>query len=332
MTTGPLFILGAPGSGTSLLYRALCLHPRAAWISNYNRRLAALPQVAMLNRLGHGALDVRRQAWFGEDGENVQHSGQRRALRERAVPRPVEGEPLFRRRRVLADLDDGIPDAEQLMLRTDLARLTRAAGGGVLVSKRLGHNRRIALLAEIFPDSKFLVMSRDGRAVARSLLAADWWPRAHIWWWGGTPADWAKDGGDPTELAAEHWVHEVQAIDEGLTGLSSRRVLRVSVRVAAALTARRTHRDGSVRWPRGGPGLAGGAGPDPVPGPAPARRPGQGRPADRRDPGRHLAVTRLPGLTAPRQSATLKIRLGPPPSGRKSYAANRPFPDKRSPS
>ncbi len=228
MTTGPLFILGAPGSGTSLLYRALCLHPRAAWISNYNRRLAALPQVAMLNRLGHGALDVRRQAWFGEDGENVQHSGQRRALRVRAVPRPVEGEPLFQRRRVLADLDDGIPDAEQLMLRTDLARLTRAAGGGVLVSKRLGHNRRIALLAEIFPDSKFLVMSRDGRAVARSLLAADWWPRAHIWWWGGTPADWAKDGGDPTELAAEHWVHEVQAIDEGLTGLSSRRVLRVS--------------------------------------------------------------------------------------------------------
>jgi hypothetical protein len=120
------------------------------------------------------------------------------------------------------------PDGEQRRLRTDLERLTRAAGGGVLVSKRIGHNRRIPLLAEIFPESRFVVMSRDGRAVARSLMTMAWWPDSEIWWWGGTPRDWAGEGRDPVELAARHWVEEVERIEEGLSGLLRARVLRVS--------------------------------------------------------------------------------------------------------
>jgi hypothetical protein len=226
--TGPLFILGAPRSGTSLLYRALALHPQAAWINNYNRRLTALPEVAVLNRLGRRSPQVRRRVWFGEDGDNAYRYDQRRSLFERFFPQPVEGEPLFERRRVVQDPPDSVPDAEQLLLRADLERLTAAAGGGTLISKRIGHNRRVQLLASIFPDSKFVVMSRDGRAVAKSLLSVDWWSDTDIWWWGGTPMDWARDGGDPLELAAKHWVHEVEAIEEGLVGISSRRVLRVS--------------------------------------------------------------------------------------------------------
>ncbi|MBV9253816.1 MAG: sulfotransferase, partial [Actinobacteria bacterium] len=34
----PLFLVGAPRSGTSLLYKALCLHPDAAYISNWVNR------------------------------------------------------------------------------------------------------------------------------------------------------------------------------------------------------------------------------------------------------------------------------------------------------
>ena len=114
--TGPLFILGAPRSGTSLLYRALALHPQAAWINNYNRRLTALPELAVLNRLGQRAPDVRRRVWFGEDGDNAYRYGQRRSLFERFFPQPVEGEPLFERRDVVQDPADPIPDAEQLLL------------------------------------------------------------------------------------------------------------------------------------------------------------------------------------------------------------------------
>ena len=225
---GPLFIVGAPRSGTSLLYSVLALHPRAAWISNYNRRLAAFPEVAYLNRLGPRAPHVRRRVWFGEDGDSAYRYGRRRSLLERVFPQPVEGEPLFRRRRVLQGLPDPVPDAQQLRLRSDLERLARASGGEILVSKRIGHNRRIPLLAAIFPESKFVVVSRDGRAVARSLIAVDWWPETDIWWWRGTPRDWEGEGHDPLELAARHWVEEINAIELGLTGLPRRRVMRVS--------------------------------------------------------------------------------------------------------
>lgn len=223
-----MFIIGAPRSGTSLLYRVLALHPRAAWISNYNRRAVVLPEVALVNRLAARAPNLRRRVWFGEDADNAYRYNGRRSLLERAFPQPVEGEPLFEHRRVLEALPGDVPDDRQARLARDLARLTRASGGRVLLSKRIGHNRRIPLLASIFPDSRFVVLSRDGRAVARSLVSVDWWPESEIWWWGGTPQDWAGQGLDPMELAARHWVHEVEAIEAGLAGLPRRRVLRVT--------------------------------------------------------------------------------------------------------
>lgn len=222
-----LFILGAPRSGTSLLYRTLALHPDAAWISNYGRRLPALPEVAVLNRLARRLPRRRQRVWFGPQGDNAYRYGERRGLTDRLFPQPVEGEPVFERRGVLQGLEGHASTPEQRRLRTDAARLTRAAGGRVLVSKRIGHNRRVGLLDEIFPGARFVVVSRDGRAVVRSLLAVDWWPDSPVWWYGGTPRDWIAAGGDPHQLAAHHWVREVAAIEAGLAGVPPARVLRV---------------------------------------------------------------------------------------------------------
>lgn len=224
----PLFILGAPRSGTSLLYRALALHPEAAWISNYGRRATTLPEINVLNRVAGWLPDRRRQVWFGKDGDNAYRYGGGRSLLDRAFPQPVEGESVFERRQVLQGLDRTACSTRQLRLRSDLDRLTRAAGGRVLVSKRIGHNRRIGLLGEIFPEARFLVMARDGRAVARSLLGVDWWPDSYIWWFGGTPRLWVGCGGDELELAARHWVREIEAIEEGLALVPEHRVLRVN--------------------------------------------------------------------------------------------------------
>ncbi|MGB0100792.1 MAG: sulfotransferase [Nocardioides sp.] len=225
---GPVFIIGAPRSGTSLLYRALALHPDAAWISNYGRRLPMLPEVAALNRLCRSAPGIRRRVWFGADGANAYRYAGGRTLLDRVFPQPVEGEPVFEHRGVLQGLDRTGCTDRQLRLRSDVDRLVRASGGRVLVSKRIGHNRRIGLLAEIFPDARFIVVTRDGRAVARSLLAVDWWPDTHIWWFGGTPRDWGRAGGVPLDLAAHHWVREVAGIEEGLALVPEHRVSRLT--------------------------------------------------------------------------------------------------------
>ena len=146
-------------------------------------------------------------------------------------------------------------------------------------------------------------MSRDGRAVARSLLAVDWWPDTDIWWWGGTPRDWAREGGDPLELAAKHWVHEVEAIEEGLAGISSRRVLRVSYEALVRSPHRRAHRDRRLRRPRRRPRVAGRAGHGALPRQEPAGPGSRARPPRGEIQAAHAATmrcsARVPGMTRP---------------------------------
>jgi hypothetical protein len=154
----PLFVLGAPRSGASLLGRALALHPDAV--------------------LAHGI-----------------------------------------------GLDSGFDEG---LLRDHLAGLARIAGASTVVSTWSGHNRRVEALDAIFPECRFVVMSRDWGAAARALAAADWWPDTDLWWYGGTPRDWESCGGDPLELAARHWVREVEAIESGLAAVAPERVHRVS--------------------------------------------------------------------------------------------------------
>ncbi len=215
----PLFVVGAPRSGTSLLYRALALHPDAAWISNYHRRLPAVPEVAVLNRVARRWPATRSRVWFGEEGDNAYRYAGRRSLLERVFPQPVEGEPVFAHRGVGESGPTPTPDDRQARLARDLRRAVRASGGTVLVSKRIGHNRRVPLLHGIDPEARFVVVTRDGRAVARSLAKVDWWPESHIWWYGGTPVEWAAEGRDPVELCARHWVREVEAIRSGVAAV-----------------------------------------------------------------------------------------------------------------
>jgi hypothetical protein len=225
--TGPLFLVGAPRSGTTLLYKALCLHPHVAYISNWTRRVPALPVLAVLNRIPPHLPRTRRAVWFGPTATDAYAYGRRRLLWERLFPAPVEGEPVYRHCGVGQD-QDGPPDQHQVAcLRRSFAALQRFAGGALLVSKRIANNRRIPLLAAAFPDARFVHLIRDGRAVAYSLSRVDWWEHDVVWWYGGTPRRWRDEGGDPWELCARHWVRELAAIEEGLQAVAPDQRLEV---------------------------------------------------------------------------------------------------------
>jgi Sulfotransferase family len=225
---GPLFIVGAPRSGTSLLYKLLCLHPAAAWISNWSRRAPGVAPVAALNRLARRPSPARRSVWFGSDTANAYVYGRRRSLRERLYPMPVEGEPLYRHCGV-GQGPTGQPaeDRQAACLRRTFANLQRWSGGRVLISKRIANNQRIPFLAAAFPGARFLHLIRDGRAVAYSLSRVDWWEDGVVWWYGDTPRHWRERGGDPWELVATHWVRELTSIEEGLTTVAPDRRLEL---------------------------------------------------------------------------------------------------------
>jgi hypothetical protein len=210
----PVFLVGAPRSGTSLLYKALCLHPDAAYISNWVRLIPAVPQLAVLNRAATRLPELRRRAWFGA-GDNAYVYGRRRPLWQRAFPMPVEGEPLYAR----AGVGDGAGSnggVDLDRLRTSFAAVRRAGGGTTFVNKRVANNRRIPLLIEAFPRARFVEIVRDGRAVALSLAHVDWWPDSVVWWCGKTPRQWEAEGHDPWELCARTWVEEVRVTEEGM--------------------------------------------------------------------------------------------------------------------
>lgn len=220
----PMFLLGPARSGTSLVYRTLCLHPEVAFVSNYVRRLPRLPEVAVFDRLARRMPELQRHAWFG-DGSNAYVYGARRSLGRRLFPAPVEGEPLYSACGIgPSGAEPADPDQAQ-RLRRSLGRVQRADGGKVLVAKRIGNNRRVPLLHLAFPDARFVRLVRDGRAVALSLSTVDWWLDDNVWWYGGTPREWAAEGRDPWEICARNWVEELDALDHGLAGVPSEQVI-----------------------------------------------------------------------------------------------------------
>jgi hypothetical protein len=223
----PTFLVGAARSGTSLLYRLMCLHPDASYISNWLARYPRQRWLAALNRLPRAIPSAQRLMWFGEDS-NAYVYGRRRPLASRAFPAPHEGEAVYRAAGFDPLQDGASARPDQLRaLRAAVADIRRFGGGRVFLSKRIANNRRIPALAEAFPDARFVQIIRDGRAVAYSLSRVDWWETSTVSWYGGTPADWRDQGRDPWELCARNWVEELRQIREGLASVPAGQVLQV---------------------------------------------------------------------------------------------------------
>ena len=221
----PVFIVGPARSGTSLLYKTLCLHPDAAWISNWVARFPGLVPLASLNRGVHAMPGRARRVWF-DGGSNAYVYGKPRRLTDRLFPMPVEGEPVYRGAG-LGEPGSTNDDRAGERLRHVFERIRIFGGGSVLVSKRIGNNLRIPFLAEAFPTARFVDVVRDGRAVAYSLSRVDWWAENVVPWYGGTPSDWQAEGRDPWELCARTWVEELRAIRTGLRTVPAERIMHV---------------------------------------------------------------------------------------------------------
>jgi hypothetical protein len=225
----PLFLVGPARSGTTLLYKLLCLHPRTSYVSNYVARVPRLPWLAVLDRVPRHAAATQRRVWFGGESSNAYVYGAPRPLLDRLFPMPVEGEPVFRAAGLsptgLAEGKD--PDEAAARLRRSIARIAGSAGG-TFVNKRIANIYRIPELHRAFPDARFVALNRDGRAVALSLSKVDWWPDSTVVHAGTTPRAWAAAGGDPWELCARNWIEELAAMEAGLEAVPGDQVLRLS--------------------------------------------------------------------------------------------------------
>ena len=235
--TKPVFIIGCPRSGTTILLYLLAAHEAFAWVSG---QLNRFPQMMILLSYYNRIYDI---PGFGKYLFLLAHNEKCR----RILPRPVEpwrfwntylsnfqwerrGQIPPRRR-----TENDITPEEITNTRRVIQRLCKYQNRERFISKYTDFPR-IKYLLQPFPDAQFIHILRDGRAVAHSYCTriksgdfGTWQERE--WWVRGWPASWRKhwrqNYNSPLSLTAYQWKFFVKEIREDAKCLPSRQYLEV---------------------------------------------------------------------------------------------------------
>jgi hypothetical protein len=164
----PVFVVGCPRSGTTLLGLMLHAHPR----------LAIPPETRFL-------LPVwRSRARFGDLSTVEQRRALARACAGRGSRVSHLGlDPAVARREVLA-----APPTVGSAIGTVFRLFAEAQGAARWGDKRPAYFSEVDVLLRLFPDAQILQIVRDGRANVASLKSMPWWPYDSV----ASTATWAQ--------------------------------------------------------------------------------------------------------------------------------------------
>jgi omega-hydroxy-beta-dihydromenaquinone-9 sulfotransferase len=151
----PVLIVGAPGSGTTLLYQILSSHRVLAYI-NHNIFRAGLLRYGRL-------LGYTRKAQL--ISQNLIH-------RDPASTLPHEADGFWMNYMGYYNYmtENDYTEEMAAFFRKKIVTVQKLCGRPRFVNKNLQNSFRVRLLNTIFPDAKFIHIIRDGRAVAFSIL------------------------------------------------------------------------------------------------------------------------------------------------------------------
>lgn len=213
----PILVLGAPRSGSTLLYQLLIERFRVGYLSNLHCRFSGGP--SLVQRLA-GAMEPPESSFQSEHG------------RTRGARAPSEcGEywyRFFRRSPQHVSLEDA--DDHQLRRLRAAVRALSAAAEAPVVFKNLISSLRVAPIGTALPEALFLVIHRDLLDNAHSLLAAR--RRIHgdySAWWSAEPPGIDELRGLPPEEQVVEQIRQIEAVvDRDRAKLGEARFLDVS--------------------------------------------------------------------------------------------------------
>lgn len=196
----PIFIIGCPRSGTGILQNTLRFHPEIAWVTPITN--------AIIMYLLKYNLDVRHRFKMVRLLDSLLVK-----FPDSALPKLLRGpyDGFFENDNLPKAVEDGIiwgqyesyeaghafymnekdvtPEKREFIQKVILYHL-EYFGAERFLSKKPSNSLRIRFINEIFSDSIFIHLIRDGRAVANSLLERK---QANKDIWAGTrPVGWDK--------------------------------------------------------------------------------------------------------------------------------------------
>lgn len=219
LSAPPVFIVGPPRSGTTLLYEALVTRYRFSYFSNIAHRLHRTPVAGTW--IGRGA--IRR--WTGQFESNYGH-----------IPgwgSPNEGGWIWKRwipEEHALDASD-VNDRPVECMRQTIAAIAELIGAP-FINKNVMHSVHMRLLDSIFPGCLFIECSRDITATARSILKArrdEFGERGMSEWLSVRPPGWeqVKDESPARQVVAQVALTR-QAVERDAQALGTDRLVTVS--------------------------------------------------------------------------------------------------------
>jgi len=171
----PIFIIGVPRSGTTLIHNILCNHKDLAWPSDEDLSHWLLPveqfRIDSLYRwlkTNNKKIPVSEEALFvfGKDlGDGLKHFG---TPPKGSTKIPIEGEILWREIFGTNYVED-ISDGKKIKLSKEILKIIKSQKKTRFVCKAPNNSFRLFAIQKIFPDAKFINVSRDPRAVVSSM-------------------------------------------------------------------------------------------------------------------------------------------------------------------
>ena len=209
----PLFIVGLPRSGTTLLYQSLVSQFEIGFLHNHFNYLYGIPV-----RLG------RRNRSTTSLESNYGHvRGWHSPSEHFGIWRPVFGDNVSTGE--IAD-SNSLSEPKVRCLQNVIYSLQNRSDNSYLF-KCLYLNLCITSLAQIFPRSAFIHLQREPDAVRRSMITGRSKHGENEWWSVKVPG-WQEQLGQPIENQVDHQLSGLsRVIEDQLLQLESQRVLKL---------------------------------------------------------------------------------------------------------
>lgn len=206
----PVFLIGMPRSGTSIISEAISLHDDLGWISNWVNAFPRCYWLSALNRAN--SLPVLGAHLRGKKKQKEDISSTLRKF----LPYSIEAFPVWeflcgKKFSYQYLIDSCATEIEKKRVLSYIKNLLFFQGKQRFFSKFTGPPR-INFLNSIFERPFFIHVTRDPRAVVSSLLNISFWRENGLqspWWEGGLPEnyilEWIESGKSSAVLAAIQW-------------------------------------------------------------------------------------------------------------------------------